>query len=589
MSHLSSILSSSLSRYEIQERLGSGGMATVFKAVDTNLGREVAIKVLHEHLVHEATFRERFEQEAKFIASFNHPNIVQVYDFDMIDTGNERFYYMVMPFIIGSSLLALLNIQREHEETLAHQQVLKIIQDLASALDYAHQLGMVHRDVKPANILFDEHNRAILTDFGIARLAVPQQGLTQEGMIVGTPVYMSPEQAIGGQVDHRSDIYALGIIVYELLTGRPPFEDEGAVSILVKHANESPPPVSEFMHMPDPDLDSILEKALAKNPDERYQTAQAFAQALERVINNESTDERSQPGTILITANTPPRPTLNIPSGVIQTINTSIIRPAKKNPLAFASLGIAIVTLLIVARFIQNSPTQAAATTSSNLSRVDSMTSETPYFVSTFEANDPSLSLWEQSSTASIERNIEDGQYLISNSAERSAVASLFNPSHAYGNLNISMEAQLAPTSSDAASGYGIVFRYQDSDNYNVFAIDGEGRFSIWTRAAGSWRELRSANEEWTPHEAVKPFGEMNQIVLNVQNDTITGFVNGQQVVSLQESTFDSGAVGVYMATTRQGFASVVVDNYSIQPDTASSDSMTDDNNSTDSMTDDGS
>ena len=186
-------------RYKIQQRLGSGGMATVYKAEDLNLQRPVAIKILHEHLSYESTFQERFEREARFIAGFNHPGIVQVYDFAVVESGTHKLFYMVMPFISGHTLTDLLEHCRDENKPVPHKRVRQIMLELADALGYAHDRGMIHRDVKPGNILFDENNRTILTDFGIARLA-QQSGLTQDGLIVGTPAYMSPEQATAQEV-----------------------------------------------------------------------------------------------------------------------------------------------------------------------------------------------------------------------------------------------------------------------------------------------------------------------------------------------------------------------------------------------------
>ena len=240
MVNTTNILAQHLTRYDIKNRLGSGGMATVYRALDKNLNRDVAIKVLHEHLVHEETFKDRFEQEAQYIASFNHPNVIQIYDFDTIESDDGKIYYMVMPYLRGETLCEVLDTCREKEATLPHERIKEIISDLADALDYAHARGMVHRDVKPANILFDENKRAVLTDFGIARLA-ENSGLTAEGTIIGTPSYMSPEQATGNETDYRSDLYSLGIILFELLTGKPPFDDESTVSLLLKHAQTPPP------------------------------------------------------------------------------------------------------------------------------------------------------------------------------------------------------------------------------------------------------------------------------------------------------------------------------------------------------------
>ena len=215
-------------------------MARVYKAWDTNLERLVAIKILHEHLADDPTFKERFEREAKFIASFNHPNIVQVYDFNVIQREGFPLCYMVMSYIPGQTLREVLEDAELRGERLPRERVRALVDDLTSALGYAHQRGMVHRDVKPGNIILNEHGKAVLTDFGIARM-VQSNRLTADGVSTGTPIYMSPEQASGQAGDMRSDLYSLGIIVYEMLTGRPPFVDDTSLSVMLKHLNTPPP------------------------------------------------------------------------------------------------------------------------------------------------------------------------------------------------------------------------------------------------------------------------------------------------------------------------------------------------------------
>lgn len=596
MANLNEVLSN---RYELKERLGAGGMATVYRAVDKNLGRDVAIKVLHEHLVHEETFKERFEQEARFIASFNHPNIVQVYDFDTVELASGKVYYMVMPYLVGTTLVDVLMECRKKEETLPHERINQIIADLAAALDYAHARGMVHRDVKPANIIFDENNRAILTDFGIARLA-QQSGLTQDGLIIGTPAYMSPEQAMGDTVDYRSDIYALGVILYELLTGRPPFPDDGTVSILLKHAQEIAPPVSQFLAMDSPALDAVLEKVLAKKPSERYQKAEDLQAALAQAIRSESTQQRLKPMPMPHVETKPPA-TQVLPSPsplqthpVTRAIQTIVIRPAKQNPFGVLALIIALVSLLIVARMMQspNTPTTIIAPTlapTMESMTADSMTGDIFLFTSDFDADDMTIPQWQQNATGNQRRMIENGQYVLSNSQESIAMTALFNPEYRYENVTITMEAALTADSPDASSGYGIVFRYQDAENYNVFAVDGAGRYSIWTREAGIWRELRNADASWTVDEAINLQGEMNTLTVTIYGDALTGYVNDTQLVMLEESTFNEGGIGIYMATTRNGAARITVDSYAttmaLDPNSSmTADSMTSEENS-DSMT----
>ena len=252
-----------IDRYELRERIGSGGMARVFKGWDTTLERLVAIKILHDHLADDPSFKDRFEREAKFVAGINHPNIVQVYDFNVIDRDGYPLYYMVMSYVPGKTLRETLEEMAQSGKRLSQQRILDIMLNLTDALGYAHAQGTVHRDVKPGNIIFNENEQAVLTDFGIARIAQSSR-LTQDGVSTGTPTYMSPEQASGQAGDVRSDLYSLSVILFEMLTGSPPYDDEGGLSVMLKHLNSPVPLISDVLGTPNPKLDLFIQKALAK-------------------------------------------------------------------------------------------------------------------------------------------------------------------------------------------------------------------------------------------------------------------------------------------------------------------------------------
>lgn len=593
MVNVASILKEHLPRYEVKERLGSGGMATVYRAQDKNLGRDVAIKVLHEHLVHEESFKERFEQEARFIASFNHPNIVRVYDFATLIVDDSKLHYMVMPYLNGKTLVDILSEARDSEKTLPHERIKQIVGDIAAALDYAHERGMIHRDVKPANIIFDENNHAILTDFGIARLA-QTSNLTADGTIVGTPAYMSPEQATGQPTDHRSDIYALGCILYELLTGRTPFEDDGTVAVLLKHVQEIPQPVSKYAEIKNPAIDYVLERALAKDPDDRYQKASALFKDLKETIEAENELDQRKASPMLASSSAKPPATVAMDiaptrtNRLTQTIQTMVIKPAKQNPLGFAALAIALVALLVVARLSQ---TPAAAPVATETA-ADSMTAPM-YFASDFEEND---SNWQQSQGA-MSREISDGLYRLSTSEAGRATVTLINPEiFQFSDSYIEMEGRILETSASESSAFGLIFRYQDPENYYVFGVDGLGRFSIWTRLEGVWCELRTAcnggenTEQWTENSAILPLGEMNRISINITGTSLVGYVNDSEVFRMEDETFVEGGVGIYMASTNSGGTDAEIESYEVSAPVADSmtgDSMTGDSMTGDSMTGD--
>ena len=257
------------SRYEIREELGQGGMATVYRAYDPMFEREVALKLLTRESLKEPQVRERFERETKIIARLEHAAIVPVYD-----VGRDRDQlFFVMRYMAGGTL-----VERIQNGALSLGEVAHILQRIAAALDYAHSKGIIHRDVKPGNILFDEYNNAYISDFGIAKFAQAAIRLTNSG-IIGTPTHMSPEQARGEDVDGRSDIYSLGVILFEMLSGKTPFEATTPLGMAFKHASEQPPHIRDINPNLPPGVEPIIDKVLAKDRDQRYSTGAALADA----------------------------------------------------------------------------------------------------------------------------------------------------------------------------------------------------------------------------------------------------------------------------------------------------------------------
>ena len=263
-------------RYELHRRLARGGMADVFLARDQLLGRPVAVKVLFPEYATDPKFVERFRREAQAAANLNHPNIVAIYDW-----GEELgTYYIVMEYVEGQSLAQILR----RDGSLTVEQVTRVALDVAGALGFAHDGGVVHRDVKPGNVLVSPKGEMKVADFGIATAmtANADANLTQTGAVMGTATYFSPEQAQGHKVDHRSDLYSLGVLLYEMLVGRPPFSGETPVSIAYKHVQEAVVPITEHGVDIPPALAAITMKLLSKNPDNRYPSAEALIADLDR-------------------------------------------------------------------------------------------------------------------------------------------------------------------------------------------------------------------------------------------------------------------------------------------------------------------
>ncbi|MBU1879895.1 MAG: serine/threonine protein kinase, partial [Chloroflexi bacterium] len=276
-----------LGQYQLTERLGKGGMAEVYKAYQPSLDRFVAIKVLHAYFAEEQDFRNRFQREARAVARLRHTNIVQIYDFG----AEGDIYYMAMEFLDGGTLKQRL---RESVGFMPRTEVLRIVERVAMALDYAHARGIYHRDVKPANIMLTTDNQVILTDFGLAKMAEGSQ-YTRSGLSVGTPEYMAPEQGQGLPVDHRADVYSLGVVLYELLTGQLPYTADTPVAIIFKHIKDPLPLPRTINTELSESFERVVLKALAKSPDDRFQSAGELATALRQAMIDADEDLPTPP------------------------------------------------------------------------------------------------------------------------------------------------------------------------------------------------------------------------------------------------------------------------------------------------------
>jgi serine/threonine-protein kinase len=271
-----SLVGQTLGGYRLTGRLGQGGMATVYKAYEPALDRYVAVKVLPQFFARDPIFVQRFRREAKAVAQLNHPNIVPIYSFG--EAGGIT--YIAMQFVVGDTL------KHERGQQFNFADALRLLLPITRALAYAHQRGIVHRDIKPSNVLIAEGNWPLLADFGLAQMAEGSEKLTASGVGMGTPSYMSPEQGQGEKVDHRTDIYSLGIMLYELVTGDVPFRADTPMAVVIKHISAPmPPPRQVNPNIPD-DLEALILKATAKSPADRFQSADEMALAMERVLNN---------------------------------------------------------------------------------------------------------------------------------------------------------------------------------------------------------------------------------------------------------------------------------------------------------------
>ena len=275
-------IGTTLGPYRILEQIGQGGMATVFKAYQPSMDRYVAVKVLPSHFTQDQSFLGRFNQEARTLARLEHPHILPVYDYGEQDGTT----YLVMRYINAGTLSDLI----AQRGPLELEEIVPLINHIGQALAYAHSQGIIHRDIKPSNVLIDEQGNAFLTDFGIAKLIAGTAQFTATGTILGTPAYMAPEQGLDRPLDHRCDIYALGVMLYEMVTGQVPYDAETPLAVLLKHVHEPLRPPRQMRRDLPEGVERVILKAMAKSPADRFQTTQEMADKLERAVAGLPTD-----------------------------------------------------------------------------------------------------------------------------------------------------------------------------------------------------------------------------------------------------------------------------------------------------------
>lgn len=309
------LIGKTLGQFEIEAEIGRGGMATVYRARQLSMNRVVAVKVLPRTFLHDPGFIERFEREVEVITELEHPHILPIYDYGVAD----GMPYIAMRYLGGGSLD-----QRIRRSLPLLSELERPLRQIAEALDFAHRQGIIHRDLKPANIILDEHGNAYLSDFGIAR--VLGSNLTGS-MIVGTPAYMSPEQAHGMTIDGRSDIYSLGVVLFELLTGREPYQAETPMAILLKHINEPIPPISDYRTDVPATVEAVVAKATDKDPNRRYPSATALVNALAAALRGEEADTEGRSRKTEV-----PTPTRRVDTQTLVETGPQTMPPAAPTP-----------------------------------------------------------------------------------------------------------------------------------------------------------------------------------------------------------------------------------------------------------------
>jgi serine/threonine protein kinase len=536
-----------LGPYRIINQIGKGGMATVYKAYQASVDRYVAIKVLPSQLAESKEFAARFQQEARIIAKLEHPHILPVFDYG----ESDGVAYFVMRYLEAGTLRD----KMEAGRPLPLTEIDRIFTQLTDALSYAHGYGIVHRDLKPANALIDSRGNIFLTDFGIAKLlesASPR--LTQTDAIMGTPAYISPEQAQGQAVDQRSDIYSLGIILYEMVTGSVPYSAETPLAVLFKHISDPLPPPSLVRPDVPASIEQVILKALAKDPKDRFATAAEFVAAWKRALEEKETVRRA-PETIV----EPSSPA--IPSNQTQRKPASVTQASPKSGrttgliigcLAIACLGLVVGGggLLLASNWQSLSflATDTPIPTQVIIPPTDvppPTTIVNPAGIVLFEDDFSSGSNW--GTLTDSDNSIEyDGEALRMQIFKKSWFVWSTPNTEVYENIHLEVTA--TNNDGEASTAFGIMCYQQESADasYYFLAMRPGGEYAIAKAIRGEADLFLTNNDRWAASNLISKNASSYRVGADCGNGTLTFYVDGQQIASVSDSSYTSGYVGLF-------------------------------------------
>ena len=578
---MDNLIGKTLGQYQIIELAGKGGMATVYKAYQPSLNRYVALKVLPDYLANDDQFVLRFEQEARAAAALRHPNIIVIYDVGK--DGNT--HYIAAEYLEGETLGQVLAKQRG---PLPFARAVHIINQLASALDFAHQRELVHRDIKPSNVFVGVGDHVTLMDFGIVKAMSSGQQMTRTGMMVGTPEYMSPEQAEAKPIDQRSDIYSLGAVLYQLLTGRVPFEAESPTAILLAHVTQIPRPPSQINPNIPPQAEAVVMRALAKKPQERFASAGELAQALAQAVSAPTPTQAPVvlPPTAVVPTTPPPGrvPTTPPPGQMPTTPPPAPPRRSGPNWLLIGGIGLGAIVVACVISVVfcgalgsiggdatptptlesiaLASPTlpSARATATSQLAGLPTArvtatpakSSATPaaassvLFTDDFKSQQVSTDKgWEFDKGDNADYGWSEGKMTIT--VKKKQWLGWNSPGGTFDDFGAEVEAQAV--GSDYAE-YGFIFRITGSDDsrsYYVFAVTTDGKYYLQKRVDGQWADTDPVSP--TASQYVKTGNNRNTLRVLARGDKIALFINGTLVKRVTDDSSSDGKIGTLAAT----------------------------------------
>lgn len=552
-----------LGPYQIISQIGEGGMATVYKAYQPSMDRNVAIKVLPGQLAESAEFTQRFQQEARIIAKLEHPHILPVFDYG--ESGGIT--YLVMRYLDAGTLRD----KMENGRPLPLDEIDRLFTQLADALSYAHSYGIIHRDLKPSNALIDSQGNLFLTDFGIAKLlesASPR--LTQTDAIMGTPAYISPEQAQAAKVNQRSDIYSLGIILYEMVTGRVPFVAETPLAVILKHVSD-PLPLPSTLKPDIPEaIEKVVLKALAKEPGDRFATVEEFLSAWKRALD-EAKSTRPSSETVAVHAAprkigaAPPRVGTNQSYGAPaanthQTTPPPAAAPKSQNWLGWTAgclIGLCLLVtigggalyLLRSGVFADTPPTQAPAPTRTQASPPTDAplpTDPSPSIVTgaiLLEDDFSDDSIWGilDDTTAAIA--YDDGALRMRIFEQNWIVWSTPN-GETYRNVRAEVTAYNNDGQPNTAFGL-LCYQQEVTSSYYYGVVTPSGEYAIARATDGETDEFLTNNDQWATSDLIARNASSYRVGLECGNGTLSLYVDGQLIDSVSDNTYNGGSSGL--------------------------------------------
>jgi len=561
--------------YVLQELLGRGGMAAVYRGYQAAIDRSVAVKVLSTELLTDPQFSTRFFNEARTLAKLNHPAILPLYDFGEANGA----LFIVMPLMSNGSLA-----DRLKNGPLSIAETVRIILPIAQALDFANQAGVLHRDVKPNNILFDQHDNPYLSDFGIAKAKDSSSNLTGTG-IIGTPDYMSPEQARGDVMDHRSDLYSLGVVTYQCLTGSQLFRATTPMGVIFKHVSEAPRPLRELRLDLPGTVDDVVLKALAKDPNDRQPSSSDFAKALARAAGEATRDLPPAAMTSLNIAmptephtpqpasfgqspppSTPITPPPLIPpvpaagasyraqAGAIPSVPSSVspVAAPTKGPnrlVWFIGGGAAVLLLICGACFglaALGNMLGGDGTPTPEVARASATPEVEVLFTDDF--SDPD-SGWGTGDDEISSVDYENDQFVIR--MKQGGWRSWGNANGDFSNVRIEVTASKTGA---ADVSFGIICNYTDEDNYYYAGAGADGYYGIFRKQSGESVALTDAtNNEWIESDQIAKEQASYRLALECADETLTLYVDEVPIASVLDSEFDQGEVGLFANTFDEG------------------------------------